>query len=288
MTTPEEANPDAAPDADLVAERTNPDADRERLRRTFDQVAGSYHRARPDYPGELFADLVAIAGLRPGDRLLEIGCATGKATLPMARRGMHVTCVELGTALAAAARRNLSGLDVEVVEGSFERWRPAPGEQFDLVFAATAWHWVDPARRYALAWQVLRPGGHLAFWDAFHVFPDGGDPFFREIQDVYDEIGEGLSPGSAWPRPGELPEQAAEIQASGRFEVVHIRHFDWEQVYDADGYVELINTFSGHIVMAGWQRERLYGEIRRRLNQRPDGLLRRHWGAVLHIARRRG
>jgi hypothetical protein len=26
--------------------------------------------------------------------------------------------------------------------------------------------------------------------------------FFREIQDVYDEIGEALPPGGAWPRPG--------------------------------------------------------------------------------------
>ena len=39
--------------------------------------------------------------------------------------------------------------------------------------------------------------------------------------------------------------------------------------------------------MEDWQRDRLYGEIRRRLADRPDGTLRRHWGAVLHVARRR-
>jgi hypothetical protein len=134
---------------------------------------------------------------------------------------------------------------------------------------------------------VLRPGGHLAFWATAHVFPDGGDPFFRQIQDVYDEIGESLPPGSAWPRPGELPDQAAEIEASGLFQVVRVRHFDWERVYDAEGYIELLDTFSGHIAMADWQRERLYGEMRRRLGQRPGTTVRRHWGAVLHIARRR-
>ncbi len=36
---------------------------------------------------------------------------------------------------------------------------------------------------------------------------------------------------------------------------------------------------------AQWQRERLYGEIRQRLAIRPDGRLRRLWGAVLHAAR---
>jgi hypothetical protein len=34
--------------------------------------------------------------------------------------------------------------------------------------------------------------------------------------------------------------------------------------------------------MVQWQCDRLYGEIRRRLPERPDGRLRRGWGAVLH------
>jgi SAM-dependent methyltransferase len=263
------------------------EAERVTLRETFDRAAESYQRARPDYPDELFGDLIEAAGLAPGDRLLEVGCATGKATVPLARRGFRITCIELGPELAAAARRNLDGLGAEVIEGRFEDWRPPPGVRFDLVFAATAWHWVDPAVRYLNAWRALRPGGHLAFWSASHVFPDGGDPFFRELQEVYDEINEGLPPGSVWPRPGELPVQTDEIEASGLFEVTLVRQFDWERIYDAEGYIELLDTFSGHISMEEWQRERLYGEIRRRLGERPDGTVRRHWGAVLHVARRR-
>jgi len=67
---------------------------------------------------------------------------------------------------------------------------------------------------------------------------------------------------------------------------VQVRHFDWEVSYDAEGYIRLLETFSGHIAMEQWQRDRLFGEIRRRLAERPDGLVRRHWGAVLHVARR--
>jgi SAM-dependent methyltransferase len=262
------------------------DEERERLRRTFSQAAESYQRSRPDYPSELFDTLVAAARLKPGDRLLEVGCATGKATLPMVRRGFRVTCVELSPELAAAARGNLAGLDAEVIEGSFEAWQPRPGEQFDLVFAATAWHWVDPAVRYEAAWRALRPGGHLAFWGALHVVPDGGDQFFREIQEVYDEIGEGAPGGYDFPRPGELNVHTGEIEASGLFEATLVEHFDWERVYNADGYIALLDTFSANISMTDRQRDRLYGEIRRRLAERPDGTLRRHWGAVLQVARR--
>jgi len=257
--------------------------DREALRATFDSVAGRYDRARPEYPHAVFDVLLRQTGLRPGDRVLEIGCATGKATRPLAERGLRVTCVELGAELAAAARENLAGFpDVEVVNAAFETWRPPDGATFDAVVAATAWHWADPKLRYTRAWELLRPGGHLAFWAAVHVLPAEGDQIFLELQDVYDEIGAGRI--ESWPRPRELPDVRGEILASGLFRRVTVTQFDWEVRYDAERYVDLLETFSGHIAMRPWQRERLYAEIRRRLAERPDGLLRRHWGAALHVA----
>jgi SAM-dependent methyltransferase len=260
--------------------------DRERLRQAFDSAAERYDRFRPEYPEALFDDLVALAGLVPGDELLEVGCATGKATRPLARRGYRITCIELGAELAAVARQNLAGFEVEVVRAPFEEWPPP--HPFGLVYAATAWHWIDPAVRYQRAWQALRPGGHLAFWAAEHAFPAGGDPFFEEIQDIYDEIGEGLPPGATRRRPGELPDERAGIEASGLFEVIAVRQYGWERVYTAQEYIGLLDTFSGHLDMAEWKKRRLYGEIRRRLALRPDHAVRRGWGAVLHVARRKG
>jgi len=262
------------------------DADRERLAATFDRAAELYHRARPDYPDELYDELVAATELSPGAHLLEVGSATGKATLPLARRGFRITCLEPGAALAAAARRNLQAFEVDVVQTRFEDWTPPP-DPYAMVFAATSWHWVDPTVRYQKAADVLAPGGHLAVWGAGHVLPYDGDPFFEELQDIYDEIGESLPPDRVLPRPQELADDRDEIESSGLFDVVTIGQYDWETVYDADGYIDLLNTFSGHIAMQEWQRDRLYGEIRRRLSQRPDGRLRRHWGGVLHVARLR-
>jgi SAM-dependent methyltransferase len=262
------------------------ESDRERLASTFDQAAALYQRARPEYPNALYDRLVEVTGLARDSWLLEVGCATGKATLPLARRGYHITCLEPGRSLAAEARRTLAPFDVEVIESRFEDWEPA-GTRFSLVYAATAWHWVDPSTRYQKAAMALTAGGFLAFWGAGHVIPHGGDPFFEEIQEIYDEIGEALPPGSVLPRPQELDDDRSDIEDSGLFEVVEIRQYDWETVYDAEGYIELLNTFSGHIAMEDWQRDRLYGEIRRRLARRPDGRLRRHWGGVLHVARPR-
>src|SRR5919204_6278586 len=103
----------------------------ERLRRTFDSVADLYDVARPSYPTQLFDDLVALAELRPGDRLLEIGCATGKATRPLLERGFSVVCIEMGAELAEHARRNLVGLPAEIHIAPFEVW-DSRGRTFDL------------------------------------------------------------------------------------------------------------------------------------------------------------
>lgn len=261
-------------------------ADRERFAATFDSAAALYQRARPEYPRALYERLLEVTGLEPPARLLEIGCATGKATLPLARLGFPITALEPGAALASAARANLAAYQVDVVEDRFEDWQPN-GAVFDLVFAATAWHWVDPEVRYPKAAAVLRPHGHLALWGASHVIPHDGDRFFEEIREIYEEIGEGRAPGSVTPRPGELPDDRVEIEASGLFHVIETRQYDWETIHDAESYIDLLNTFSGHIAMTEWQRDHLYREIRRRLARRDDGRLRRHWGGVLQIARLR-
>ncbi|MEV1250112.1 class I SAM-dependent methyltransferase [Nonomuraea sp. NPDC049750] len=258
------------------------------MRATFDRAADSYQDARPDYPAELYSDLLAITAITPPAHLLEVGCGPGKATLPLARMGFRITAVELGEALAAEARHRLAEFaDVSVITSSFEDWEPPTGVRFDLVYAATAWKWVDPAVKYAKAAELLAPGGHLAVWNADHAFPADFDPFFTEIQKVYDEIGEG--DGSPWPPPP--PENqpdpiATEFDASGHFTVVGTRLYVWALRYTVDEYIALLDTFSGHIAMDPAKREHLYREIRRLLAARPDGRLVRHWSVGLTIGRR--
>lgn len=233
-----------------------------RLRRTFESAASLYDRARPRYPAELFDALVSHTGVRAGDHVLEVGCATGIATQPLAELGLHIVCVELGEDLAHVACEQLTAYPhVEVICGDYESWIPARG--FDLVVAAAAWHWLDPSVRYQRAWEALRCGGHLAFWSATHVFPD-----------------------NAWPTPGRLSDSITEIEGSGLFADAVALQFDWEVVYGQDAYIDLLNTFSGHVATTQEQRDTLYRAIRERIAQRAVPEIARHWAAVLHIARR--
>ena len=262
-----------------------PESDR-RLRGTFDAAAGLYQSARPDYPDELYADLLSLTGAVPPARLLEVGCGPGKATLPLARRGFPITAIELGAALAGEARRNLATFpDVSVITGAFEEWEP-PGAAYDLVYAATAWAWIDPEVKYARAAAVLPPGGHLAVWNAGHAFPPDFDPFFTEIQQVYEALGERKEPWPPLPPERQPDATAAEFTSSGLFEVTGVRLHVWGRRYTAEEYIALLSTFSGHIAMEPARRDRIFEEVHSLVATRPDRRLTRHWSAVLTVGRR--
>ena len=105
-----------------------------------------------------------------------------------------MVAVELGPALAAVARRNLARFPaVEVVTAAFEDW-PLPAEPFDMVLAATAFHWIDPAVRVVKAADALRPGGVLATVSTHHV-AGGDESFFAEAQACYERWDPETPPG---------------------------------------------------------------------------------------------
>ena len=118
-----------------------------------------------------------------------------------------------------------------------------------------------------------------------HAFPAGFDPFFSEIQEVYDAIGESRAGEWPPPPPEEVPDRAHEIDASGLFDAVEVRRYVWGQKYSADQYINLLKTFSGHIAMEQAKREHLFEEIRQRISRRSNPTVHRHWLAILHIAR---
>ena len=205
--------------------------DRVRLRATFDSVADLYDRARPGYPAALFDDLARLTGVGPGCRVLEIGPGTGQLTVPLAERGCEIVAVELGPRLAAMARWNLRRFpSVEVVAGDFETW-PMPAEPFDLVIAATAAHWLDPAVATAKIAAALRPGGRIATVETHHI-EGGTSAYFVDVQDCYLRYDPATTEFFRLPR-------AADIDADGA-----VGRYEWDQGYSTAEYLDLLRTYS--------------------------------------------
>ena len=144
-----------------------PESTARRYGKVFDEIAAEYDRHRPAYPDKLIDQACQVAGIGSGDCVLEVGCGSGQLTRALLARGLRVTAIEPGQNLSALARRNLDGAGaVEFVNAQFED-APLPREQFQAVFSASAFHWVDPAVSWQKAADVLVPGGTLALVQYF-------------------------------------------------------------------------------------------------------------------------
>ena len=261
--------------------------DNKRLRTTFNEVALLYDQARPGYPEELFNDVVSLSGIPPHGRILEIGCGTGQATVPFARRGYRILCVELGEHLAAVARHNLTDYpDTEVYVGAFETW-PIEEEAFDLVIAATAFHWIDPAVGYQKAARSLKPHRALAIFGSQHVRIDEDRGFFDAVQAVYDRETPEIVTGDRLPNPEEVEDGAQQIAATGLFEVAATRRYLWRIEYDAESYIRVLETYSGHRSLAPDARQRLYRGITEMIDTRAGGHITKGYLTTMTVARRR-
>jgi len=216
-----------------------------RLRQTFDTAAEQYDRARTGYPPELFDRLAADGLIGPGVRVLEIGCGTGQATVPLASRGCSIVAVELGAAMAAVARRNVDSFgSVDVQVSSFEEW-PPPERPFDLVFAANAYHWIDPAVRVAKAARALRPGGALVTVDMRHAL-GGTVEFFAAAQKCYERFDPSTTPGLVPADDDDLYDGEEPLPgfAAPSFWRLHV-----DVPYTTSEYIDLLLTYSGHIAL---------------------------------------
>ena len=144
-----------------------PESTARRYGKVFDGIAAEYDRRRPTYPDELVDQACEVAGIGSGDRVLEVGCGSGQLTRGLVARGLHVTALEPGKNLIALARQNLEGAgEVEFVNAQFED-ALLPREQFQAVFSASAFHWVDPKVSWQKAADVLVSGGMLALVQYF-------------------------------------------------------------------------------------------------------------------------
>jgi len=256
------------------------------LNETFDRVAALYDRARPRYPRELYDDLAAITGVAPGARVLEIAPGTGIVTGELARRGYDVTAVEMGANLAAVAKRNLAPFPNARVEVSrFEDWDGGAGK-FDLTCCATAFSWLEPSARPEKCAALLRPGGHLAVWDTLHV--DGGtSQFFIDMQGCYERWMPGTEPGLRQPTIASAVRPEYGLGDSPAFELAATREYPVTLAYTTETYLDVIQTYSGHIDLSPENAAGLYGCIREMIDAKYGGRIEKQYLFYLQVWRRR-
>lgn len=151
----------------------------------FDEIVNSYEAMRPGYPDDLFRDVLEFADSEKGKNAIEIGAGTGKATTPFLHAGYNVTAIELGANMASFLTNKLKGHSAfNVIEASFEN-AVLKENHFDLIYAATAFHWVDPEIGCPKAYRLLTNGGTIALF-RYNAIAAVGEKVYDEIQDTYE------------------------------------------------------------------------------------------------------
>ena len=219
---------------------------------TFDTVAPLYARLRPGYADALYQDVFAYCPLDASSRAVEVGIGGGQATEPILKKGCSVTAAEPGESFCQLCRERYAAYPgFSVLNGKFEEL-DFPPDSFDLVFSASAFHWVPEEIGYRKVFDMLKSGGAFARF-ANHPWRDKGNPalaaaldeayakyyhtYYRSVPKLEDEY---------------TQEQAARrAEIAGRYGFIDLQHHLYRRTrsFSAAEYVQLLGTYSDHIAL---------------------------------------
>ena len=217
---------------------------------TFDTVADTYAKLRPGYVDALYQDVFSYCPLVASSRAVEVGIGGGQATKPILKTGCSVMAVEPGESFCTLCKEKFAQYPgFSVINGKFEDVVFLP-DHYNLVYSASAFHWVPEQIGYRKVFDMLKSGGAFARF-ANHPWRDKGNPALAAaLDDAYAKYYH-----SYYRSVPKLEDEYSEAQAIRRAEIalkygfvdVHHRLYRRTRVFTAAEYVQLLGTYSDHI-----------------------------------------
>ncbi|GFP76488.1 class I SAM-dependent methyltransferase [Clostridium fungisolvens] len=229
-------------------------------RLTFNEDASNYDKWRPTYCEELFEDIFRYSEISKDKNALEVGIGTGQATTPFLNAGYNVTAVELGNNLAEFSREKFKEYkNFKVYNTSFEEFQ-CEDNIIDILYSATAFHWIPESIGYPKILRLLKDNGTIAlFWNK----PSPADEEYSlhlEIQKIYEKY---------WPSTDKLLESNSErykrisetIKTYG-FRDLEMKLYHKTRKFSSEEYICLLNTYSDHRTMPEPSKQLFENEIK--------------------------
>jgi len=215
---------------------------------TFNENAEGYGKYRPGYPGTIRDRIVDVIEPHEGCRILEVGCGTGQATGFFQEYSPAQTCIDPGVNLLQVCGQRFPGY--EYVCTSFEDYDGKPAV-FDLIYAATSFHWVEKGLRFIKSANLLKNGAHLSVLTDRHTKNMKG--FFTEVHEVYQTIAPDMRYTFGSETTNEIEKNPLSL----------VLEFETDRLleYSAEQYIGLLKTFSGHIALGSDRLDLLCSKI---------------------------
>lgn len=236
---------------------------------TFDTVAAAYETFRPGYVDELYQRILGYMPIYETSRVVEIGIGGGQATRPILQTGCELTAVEYGEHFSERCREKFK--DYPKFSVITSRFEDAAFEEntVDLVFSASAFHWVPEEIGYSKVFSMLKSGGAFARF-ANHPYRDKGNPSLTEDMDrLYATYYYTFHK-----RNQETPKEYSEEQARDRalladkygFTDIQYALFHRTRTFTGREYSALLGTYSDHIAIEESIRTEFFSKIEEAIN----------------------
>lgn len=255
---------------------------------TFDTVASKYEKIRPGYVRELYEKLFSYAPIGPESNVVEVGSGAGQATGPVLQTGCRLTAVEYGKSFAALLREKFAEYpSFSVINGRFEETEFEP-DSCDLVFSASAFHWIPEQAGYETAYAMLKKGGAFARF-ANHPHPDRRRPeLTAAIQKQYDEYYYKYYTNKTRDLreyTEEMAKERAMLAGKYGFRDLQYAMFRRERTFTAKEYTELLGTYSDHIALDETVRSKFFAKVEQAITDH-GGLITIYDTIDLQLARK--
>ena len=207
-------------------------------------------------------DLIDLLEPKENERILDLGCGTGKLTAEIAKRGASVVGLDSSSDMIEKAKSDFTNIGFVVGDGQDFKFP----DKFDAVFSNAALHWMkEPQKVIACVWDVLKKGGRF-------VAEFGGRGNVETIIKCLSEVLEALKDPQRkldqelinyFPSIGEY---AALLEVQG-FRVTHAFHFDrMTSLSGEDGLRNWIRMFRGFVLenLSPEEQDRLLYQVEER------------------------
>jgi ubiquinone/menaquinone biosynthesis C-methylase UbiE len=226
---------------------------------TFNEDVKNYDKWRPTYCNELFNDIIQYSELNQNKKAIEVGIGTGQATVPFLMTGCDVTAIELGKNLAEYSKEKFKEYkNFSVYNTSFEDFE-CDDNSYDILYSATAFHWIPEEIGYPKALKLLKNDGTLAlFWNKPCVYRED-DLLHQKIQSIYQKYRP--SDDKFIENDTERYNKISKTIESYGFRDLVVKLYHLKRIFNSSDYISLLNTYSDHRSMGDSIKQLVYNEI---------------------------
>lgn len=218
----------------------------------YSALAESY-TARPSYAVGAIEEIVATAGVDPGDRCCDVGAGTGHLTTALLDHGLHIDAVEPNLAMRTIGMAITEGRPVTWLDAVAEATRLTSGA-YALITFGSSFNVVCRSRALQEAARLLRSGGWFAcLWNHREL----NDPMQLEIQEAIMRAVPDFAHGTRRENQSEV------IARSGLFEEITPFAHRVVHTVDARGWAEGWRSHATLAQQAGERFDAVVNEIRR-------------------------